>query len=139
MYLSLKARRAKLQEPPRTRGNRDFTPQIPCTLGPRARAVIDKSLGQTYLQVLESLLERHLQLALGTQTPAAAIFRSSFYPEGGADRPTPLCGLLPPAFRAKTWPHLTVCRHQCWDASGQTTNWAGIQPQPSADRHLKTF
>lgn len=128
-----------MQEPLRTRGNRDSTPQIPHTLGLRARAVIDKSLGQTYLQVLESLLERHLQLAVGTQTPAAAISRSSFYPEGGADRPTPLCGLLPPAFRAKTWPHLIVWRHQCWDASGQTTNWAGIQPQPSADKRLKTF
>ena len=139
MYLALKAGRAKLQEPLRTRRNRDSTPQIPHTLRLRARAVTDKSLGQTYLQVLESLLERHLQLVVGTQTPAAAIFRSSFYPEGRAERPTPLCGLLPPAFRAKTWPRLTVCRHQCWDASGQTTNCAGIQPQPSADRRLKTF
>ena len=62
----VKASRAKLQEPLRTRGNRDSTPQISHTLGPRARAVIDKSLGQTYLQVLESLLDRHLQLTLGT-------------------------------------------------------------------------
>ena len=42
------------------------TYKIQHTLGPRARAVIDKSLGQTYLQVLESLLDRHLQLTLGT-------------------------------------------------------------------------
>ena len=61
----MKASGAKLQEPLRTRGNRDSTPQISHTLGPRARAVIDKSLGQTYLQVLESLLERHLQLTWG--------------------------------------------------------------------------
>ena len=42
-------------------------------------------------------------------------------------------------FPAKTWPHPTACRHQCWDASGQTTNRAGTQPHPSAERLFKVF
>ena len=42
-------------------------------------------------------------------------------------------------FLNKTWPHPTACGLQCWDASGQTTNRMGIQPEPSADRPLKVF
>lgn len=34
---------------------------------------------------------------------------------------------------AKTWPHPTTCRVQCWDASGQMTKRVGPQPHPSAD------
>ena len=37
-------------------------------------------------------------------------------------------------FGTETWPHPTACRLQCWDTSGQTTNWVGTQPHPSADR-----
>ena len=37
-------------------------------------------------------------------------------------------------FGTETWPHPTACRLQCWDTSGQTSNRAGTQPHPSADR-----
>lgn len=39
----------------------------------------------------------------------------------------------------KTWPCLTICRCQCWDASGQTTIWVTKQPHPSLDRLPKDY
>ena len=42
-------------------------------------------------------------------------------------------------FLPKTQHHPTACRLQCWDISGQTTNKAGTQPHPLADRLLKIF
>lgn len=38
-------------------------------------------------------------------------------------------------FGTKTWPYLTACRLQCWDASGQPTNKVETQPQLAGDRH----
>ena len=42
-------------------------------------------------------------------------------------------------FVTKMWRHPTICRIQCWDASGQTTNRAGAQHHPSSDRLPKIF
>ena len=39
----------------------------------------------------------------------------------------------------KTQPCLTICRCQCWDPSGQTTNWVSTQPHPSVDRLPKDY
>ena len=39
----------------------------------------------------------------------------------------------------KTGPYPTACRLQYCDTSGQTTNRAGAQPHPSADRLPKDF
>ena len=39
----------------------------------------------------------------------------------------------------KIWPYPTACRLQYWDASGQTTNRSGTQPQPSTGRLPKNF
>ena len=39
----------------------------------------------------------------------------------------------------KNWPHPTACRHQCWDASGQTSNWMGTKVHPTSDRLPKDF
>ena len=36
-------------------------------------------------------------------------------------------------------PPVAACRLQCWDASGQTTNRAGIQPHSSTDRLPEEF
>ena len=42
-------------------------------------------------------------------------------------------------FVTRTQPHPTGCRLQCWDTSDQTTNRAGTQPQPPADKLPKVF
>ena len=40
-------------------------------------------------------------------------------------------------FGTKTWAYPTAFRFQCWDTSGQTTSWLGMQPHPSTDRMPK--
>ena len=40
-------------------------------------------------------------------------------------------------FLTKTWSHPTACKLKSLDASGQTSNRAGTQPHPSADKLLK--
>ena len=42
-------------------------------------------------------------------------------------------------FGTKTWSHPTACRFQCWNASGQTTNKIGTQPDSTADRLPKVL
>ena len=54
---------------------------------------------------------------LGTQIVGAAIQNIVLHEYS--------CWWLPSWFiSAKIWSHPIACRHQCWDASGQTTNWA---------------
>ena len=60
----------------------------------------------------------------------------------GSGRFDKLIGMSPLEGRhylTKTWPHPTICRLQCWDTSGQTTNRVGTQPHPLADKLLKVF
>ena len=85
------------------------------------------SLGQTYLWVLEGLLRRW----------GSAVAYCQGKDTGGRGPYGIFFGVSSPGgrhFGTETWPHPTACRIQCWDASGQTTNRVGTQPQPSTDR-----
>ena len=66
---------------------------------------------------------------MGTRTLAAVVLGSTHWREPS----------WRPPLLTKTCPRPTACRLQCWDASGQTTNRAGTQPYPSADRLLEVF
>lgn len=76
-----------------------------------------------------------MQLTLGTWTSTAAILGSSFYHLDTAAGKH-YCGILPLLSSLRTQPYASpmACRCQCWDASGQATNWVGRQPHPLADR-----
>ena len=87
-----------------------------------------RSLGRTYLWVLEDLLERW-RLALA---------HSAGKDTGGRNlREYPLAWTLPKVAILAWRPsptYLTARKLQCWDTSGQTTNGMGTQPNSSADR-----
>ena len=91
----------------------------------------DRSLGQTYLLVLESLLERQQGLGGdGCNSPwGHGHWLQTFW--GAFSCMSTATG--------GCWTHPTACRCQCWDTSGQTTNCAGRQPHPSANRMPKDF
>ena len=98
-------------------------------LGPRAKQWIHRSLGHTYLQVLEDLLGRFSCGSLWGQghwwwTPG-----NTHWCELSQRSPFWHRELAPP----------TAFRLQCWDSSGHTTNKVGTQAYPSADRLPKVI
>ena len=75
---------------------------------------------------------RWLWLTLGTQTLVADLL-------GNIQPQEHSWWLTYWIISTKTWLHPTACRLQCCEASGHTTNWAGTQPHPSADRLPNDF
>ena len=117
----------------RTRGNRDPT------LGGHTQSSVyirnqgkeqwpQGRLNQTYLLVLEGLLQRHdggLWLTVGTRTLAAEVLGSA-----------PWCE---PSQSLSLAPTKTPSRLQCWVASGKTTNREGTQSHPSTIKQIKVL
>ena len=68
-----------------------------------------------------------LQLTLGTKTLVSDTL-------GNIQLHEQSWQLISWVISATTWPHLTASMWQCWDTSGQTTNWGETQPYPSADK-----
>ena len=80
-----------------------------------------KSLGHTYLWILEGLLGRQW-MAVGQEhwwQRSKGLLIDMSQP-GGLH------------LASETWPHPTASRLQSWDASDQTSNRVGPQPYPSA-------
>ena len=80
-----------------------------------------KSLGQTYLWILEGLLGRQwmaVEQEHWWQRSKGLLIDMS---QAGGLR-----------LASETWPRPTASRLQSWDASGQTSNRVGPQPYPSA-------
>ena len=87
-----------------------------------------RTLNQTYLLVLEGLLQRRgwwLWLTLRTRTVEAEVLGSTPWHEPSQSLP------LPPPKKAG--------RLQSWVASGQTINREGTQPHPSVDKWIKVL
>ena len=102
--LTLKASRAYFWESQRAVGNRDSTlkghTQNPTHSGTQGRSSqFERSLGETHLLILESLMERQdvMELTLGTQILTAAILGSSFYHKDTGIRKSHF-GILPLAY-----------------------------------------
>ena len=88
----------------RVGGNRDSTlkghTQNPTHSGTQGRSSqFERSLGETHLLILESLMERQdvMELTLGTQILTAAILGSSFYHKDTGIRKSHF-GILPLAY-----------------------------------------
>ena len=134
-HLALKASGAWLQEFHRNGGNRDFTLKVhtqnlTCT-GPRAKAVIWQKPGLD------------LSAGLGGSPGEVAVAHpgdtdsGAWYIREHSSACVSSCGGW--HFGTKTWPHPAVHRLKCWEALRQTTQWAGTQSNPSADRLPKDF
>ena len=116
----------------RTGGNRDSTlgghTQSSVCIGTQGKEQWPhRRLNQTYLLVLEGLLQRQRAAVAhqGTRTLAAEVLGSTPWREPSQSPP-----LAPP-----TSPR----RLQCWVASGQTNNREGTQPHPSAVKRIKVL
>ena len=125
--LALKARRAWLKELSPWRVHTSSCVHR----DPGEKQWLHRSLGQTDLLVFEG--------PLGRQGLVAAHCGDNNTGGGGTREYSLTWALLEMAILTPRWPHSTACRLQCWDASGQTTNRAGTQPHPSADRLPKVF
>ena len=104
------------------------THKVVCALGPRGRSSDPGGrLNQTYLLVLEGLLQRRgwLCFTAGTRTLAAEVLGSTPWRE-----PSHSLSFAPPK---------SPGRLQCWVASGQTTNREVTQPHPSAVKRIKVL
>lgn len=99
------------------------THMVSCALGLRAKQGLHKNLGQTYLWVLEGL--QGMQKSAVAHRGARTL---RWRPQGIIIAMSSLGGW----HIGKILPHPTACRHQCWEAPGQTTNRVGTQPQLSA-------
>lgn len=137
-HLALKASRALLQEPHRTRGNREFTlngtHKVSHAPWHRAKAVMWQKPGLGLLLVLERLLERWEATAAH---PADTDTGGGHNGEHLATWKSLLQWLAYWTISSKPWPQPTACREQCWDASGQQPTGWGQEPHKSADRPLK--
>ena len=124
-----------LQDFDRTGGNRDSTlgghTQNSVCIGTQGKEQWPKGrLNQTYLLVLEGLLQRRgsrawLWLTVGTRTLAAEVLGSTPWRE--PSQSLPLAQPKSPG------------RLQCWVASGQTTNREVTQPHPSTVKWIKVL
>ena len=128
---TLKPSGISLENFDRTWGNRDFILE-----GTHSSVLIGtqekeqwphRRLNQTYLLVLEGLLQRRgwLYVTVRTRTLAAEVLGS-----------TPWCK---PSQSLPLAPPKSLGRLQCWVASGQTANREGTQPHPSAVKWLKVL
>ena len=129
---TLKASGIWLQDFDRTWGNRDSTlggnTLSSVCIGTQGKEQWPQGrLNQTYLLVLEGLLQRWgwLWLTVGTRTLAAEVLGSNPWHEHSQSLP-----LAPPKRPG---------RLQCWVASGQTTNREGTVPHPSAVKRIKVL
>lgn len=127
--LALKASAVWPQNFHRTDGNRNSTTgrctqSLICTRTQSKKQWPHQTLSQTWLLVLEGLLQRwgQLWLTAGTKTWAAAVWGRVYWCEP-SKRPL--------------WARQAACGLQCWVALGQTTNRVGTQPHLSADKWLK--
>ena len=121
-----------LQDIDRTGGNRDSTlgghTQSSVCIGNQGKEQWPhRRLNQTYLLVLEGLLQRRgwLWLTVGTRTLAAEVLGSTPWREPSQSPPLA--------------PKKSLGRLQCWVTSGQTTNREGTQPHPSVDKQIKVL
>ena len=103
--------------------------------GPRAKAVIHRILGQTYLLVLEGLL------VVGGQVRAAVAHPGDMNTGGRyTGEHSSSWSLLEAEILAQDLAPLNNLQAPVLvDTSGQTTKWVGTQPHPSADRLPKEF
>ena len=135
-HFALKASVAWVQELHRTGGNRDSTlggctQGFTCT-GTQGKAVTPQEPGPG------------LPASPGCSPGEMGVNCGSLWGQGHWWwRPQRMIiGVISPGghhFGTETQPHSTVCRLQCWDTSGQTTNRVGTQPHPSADRLPKVI
>ena len=129
---TLKSSGICLQDFNRAGGNRDSTlggqTQSSMRIGTQGKEQwCQRRLNQTYLLVLEGLLQRRqrLWLTVSTRTLAEEVLGSTPWCE--PSQSLPLASPKSPG------------RLQCWVASGQTTNREGTQPHPSAVKWIKVL
>ena len=129
---TLKARGIWLQDFDKTGGNRDSTPggHTQSSVHIRTQGKEQwhhRRLNQTYLLVLEGLLQRQGVAVSYCEDKDTGSRSSGKYSLGWA---------LP---ESTISPAKEPGRLQCWVASGQTTNREGTQPHPSADKQIKVL
>ena len=129
---TLKASGIWLQDSDRTGGNRDstlggHTQSSVCTRTQGKEQWPHRTLSQTYLLVLEGLLQRR---GVALSHPEDKDTGSRYSGKYSLAWALPGSALTPPK---------SLGRLQCWVASGQTTNREGTRPHPSADKQIKVL
>ena len=129
---TLKASGISLQDSNRTVGNRDSTlgghTQSSVHIGTQGKEQWPhRRLNQTYLLVLEALLQRQGVAVAHWEAKDTGSRSSGKYS---------LAWALP---ESAISPNKELGRLQCWVASGQTTSREGTQTHPSADKWIKVL